>query len=67
MSVFLVVSNHRRQKFSRHFLQREPVQSSSSSRTRVRSTIPIRALDPQKDEETEKPNVNDKTRGLSTM
>ncbi|XP_030973200.1 uncharacterized protein LOC115993057 isoform X3 [Quercus lobata] len=37
------------------------------SRTRVKSTIPIRALDPQRDEETENPNINDKTGAFTSQ
>nr|POF26831.1 hypothetical protein CFP56_41086 [Quercus suber] len=37
------------------------------SRTRVKSTIPIRALDPQRDEEIEKPNIIDKTGAFTSQ
>ena len=37
------------------------------SRTRVKSPIPIRALDPQRDEETENPNINDKTGAFTSQ
>ena len=39
----------------------------SSTRTRVKSTIPVRALDPQRDEETENPNINDKTGAFTSQ
>ncbi|KAK4590308.1 hypothetical protein RGQ29_020739 [Quercus rubra] len=39
----------------------------SSTKTRVKSTIPIRALDPQRDEETENPNINDKTGAFTSQ
>ncbi|KAL0010707.1 hypothetical protein SO802_005815 [Lithocarpus litseifolius] len=38
-----------------------------SSRTRVKSTIPSRAVDPQRDEETENPNINDKTGAFTSQ